>query len=144
LDTRKYLKVIRNILMPRILLKSLIRGVFFRKDTWRILGCLIKTARAGGFKRDIPLEKFSAHLHLNVRKDYRGRKVGAGLMQRFIQQAREAGIRGIHLSAREDNSNACKFFESQGFKLLKRYPGADPNSTNGNMVYTLIYAKELI
>lgn len=43
---------------------------------------------------------------------------GSKLMSHFIDQARKAGVPGIHLATKSDNLSAQDFFSSQGFRHI--------------------------
>src|SRR5690606_6730057 len=43
--------------------------------------------------------RYPAHIHMNLLPRLRGQRVGSGLLQLWIEQARQAGVSGIHLGA---------------------------------------------
>jgi len=144
LDSRRYFRVMAWRLVPQIVIKSILRGVFLRQDTLRLFRATIKTGWLGGFRRRIPLDKYPAHLHMNVQKGFRSQDVGKRLVERFIEQVEVRGLCGVHLAVREDNVRARKFFEHLGFIELSRYPTVYTRKGPHNIVYVIAYGKEIV
>lgn len=140
LDTRRYLRVTAGIILPQVLFKALTRGVFLRRQTWRFLGAAFRSLSLGGFKRHIPLEQYPGHLHIDLKTCFRGQGIGGRLMEKFILQARAKGLKGIHLTTREDNFSGRKFFERNGFRVLGSYPVFMPQGNAFKPNHTLVYA----
>jgi ribosomal protein S18 acetylase RimI-like enzyme len=143
LNTRHYFRVMVWSLLPRIVIKSILRGVFLRQDTLRLFKSAIRTGWLGGFRRLIPVDKYPAHLHINVQKDFRNQNVGKCLVERFIEQVKRARLPGIHLAVHEDNVRARKFFEHIGFIELTQYPTVYTRKVPHNIVYAIAYGKEI-
>jgi ribosomal protein S18 acetylase RimI-like enzyme len=144
LNTRRYFWVMARRLVPQIVIKSIIRGLFLRQDTLRLFRATIKTGWLGGFRRKIALDKYPAHLHMNVQKGFRSQNVGKRLVERFIEQVKVRGLRGIHLAVRQDNVRARKFFQHLGFIEITRYPTVYTRKGPHNIVYVIVYGKEII
>lgn len=69
---------------------------------------------------DIQRHPFPAHSHrgtlgMGVIPDYRGRGVGARLMDRTLKQAFQTGFVRIEFSVRADNLRAMRLYEKAGF-----------------------------
>jgi len=143
LDSRRYFRVMAWRLVPQIIIKSIFRGVFLRRDTLRLFKAAIRTDWLGGFRRHIPLDKYPAHLHVNVRKGFRSQDAGKRLVERFIEQVEMRRLSGIHLAVREDNVRARKFFKELGFIELSRYPTVYTGKGPLNIVYAVAYGKEI-
>lgn len=143
LDPRAYHRIMPSCVIPGALLRATLRGLLVRPDTWRIARCGLLTWRRGGFARRIPVERYPAHFHINLRQESRGQRVGEQLIDRFITQASRRGLRGIHLSVREDNHSACRFFERAGFRTISRHPVVLPDDGGSQVRYAAIYAKSL-
>ena len=144
LDSRRYFRVMAWRLVPQIVIKSFLRGVLLRQDTLRLFRATIKTGRLGGFRRRIPLGKYSAHLHVNIQKGFRSENIGRHLVERFIEQVEVKGLHGIYLAVRQDNVRARKFFEHLGFIELSRYPTVYTKRGRHNIVYATAYGKEIV
>jgi len=109
-----------------------------------IFKAAIKTWRISGFRRDIPLDNYPAHLHINVKKRFRSQDAGKRLVKQFIEQVEVKGLRGVHLAVREDNVRARKFFEHFGFIELSRYLTVYTRKGPHNIVYAIAYGKEIV
>ena len=141
LDTRRYFRLMAFVILPLVLIKAIFCGVFFRKSTWRLLKPALKSWRRGDFKRQIPLDKYPAHLHIDIKKEFRGQKIGQRLVEGFIGQLQQERIPGIHLSTHEDNTPAQKFFERQGFKEFNRYPTINPDAKDDRIKHAIVYVR---
>ena len=62
---------------------------------------------------------YPAHIHMNLLPHLRGQRVGSGLLQLWIDQARQAGVRGVHLGANAGNAGGIAFWTATGFKTLE-------------------------
>lgn len=61
------------------------------------------------------VEQYPAHIHMNLLERLRGQRVGSQLLQMWIEQARKAGVAGIHLGASASNSGGIAFWTKSGF-----------------------------
>ncbi|UJW85711.1 GNAT family N-acetyltransferase [Devosia sp. SL43] len=61
---------------------------------------------------------YPAHVHMNLRSRLRGQGVGMALLKRWVEQARDAGVTGIHLGASASNSGGIAFWQKGGFMPL--------------------------
>ena len=143
LDTRRYMRSVVTKIFPGVFIRALARGVFWRKDSWNLIRCMIKSVRLGGFHRRDISELYPAHLHINLEKGFRGQGLGRSLVGHFFAQARSAGCPGVQVSASQDNKGACNFFEHLGFTVLGRYPMARPLKEGFAFTHTVIYGKKL-
>jgi GNAT superfamily N-acetyltransferase len=62
--------------------------------------------------------QYPAHIHMNLLPRLRGQRVGTGLLQLWVDQAREAGVKGIHLGASPANAGGVAFW-SKSFTPLR-------------------------
>jgi GNAT superfamily N-acetyltransferase len=62
--------------------------------------------------------QYPAHIHMNLLPRLRGQRVGTGLLQLWVDQARQAGVRGIHLGAGVANTGGVAFW-SRNFEQLR-------------------------
>jgi ribosomal protein S18 acetylase RimI-like enzyme len=69
-----------------------------------------------------PLDKYPAHLHINVDESYRGQGLGRQLMEAGLAGMAAAGAPGIHLSTTSYNRAAVAMYEKMGFTLLASRP----------------------
>jgi hypothetical protein len=143
LDSQRYFWVMLLFIIPKVMIKAFRRGLFLKKDTLNMLRAFFKSLCVGGFSRHIALEVYPAHLHINIAEYFRGQGIGRLLVERFFQQLKSFGIKGIHLSVRQDNIGACKFFESLGFIVLNSYPMVMPEKGVLQLNRTVVYMKKI-
>lgn len=65
------------------------------------------------------VEAYPAHIHMNLRSSLRGRGVGTKLVQQWIMEARDAGVKGIHLGANDSNTGGIAFWQKAGFEKVQ-------------------------
>ena len=65
------------------------------------------------------VRRFPAHIHMNLLPRLRGQRVGSGLLQRWIEQAKAATVPGIHLGASAENTGGVAFWSKSGFVPLE-------------------------
>lgn len=65
-----------------------------------------------------------AHIHMNLLPHLRGRGIGSRLLGTWIEQARAAGVRGIHLGASATNAGGIAFWTRSGFTPALQTKGA--------------------
>lgn len=64
-------------------------------------------------------KRYPAHLHINVDEAWRGRGVGAQLIDAFANHARAAGVDGLHIVTGAGMRNVC-FYMANGFREVAR------------------------
>jgi len=69
---------------------------------------------------DLPFADHTGVLSMGILDGFRGRGLGAALMQRCLQAASHGGIRRVELSVLENNPLAKKFYTAQGFLVEGR------------------------
>lgn len=58
--------------------------------------------------------------NIAIHSDWRGKSLGAFLLDQVIDVAREAGVRALYLEVRESNRVAALLYESRGFVEIGR------------------------
>ena len=122
LDTRRSTHILLKKIIPRVIAGAVVRGALWRLETWRLGAALLGTVFRGGFPQAVDLSRYPAHLHMNIRDGFRGKGVGRCLIDRFKDQARDAGVQGVHVAVLGDNKGGRGFFEAMGFRLLGEQP----------------------
>lgn len=143
LDSRRYLFTMALRIFPKVAIRAILRGIFFRKEVWRLIVAGCKSAMRGGFKRGLPLDKYPAHLHIDIQDGFRGKELGRRMMEEFFAQASSSGSKGIHLVTLEANNRACRFFERLGFSVFGKYPVYVPARDGLELNYSILYVKQL-
>jgi GNAT superfamily N-acetyltransferase len=62
--------------------------------------------------------QYPAHIHMNLLPRLRGKRVGSGLLELWVDQAKRAGVPGIHLGASASNAGGIAFW-SKTFTPLR-------------------------
>ncbi len=62
--------------------------------------------------------RYPAHIHMNLLPRLRGKRVGSGLLDKWVDQAKRAGVPGIHLGASPTNTGGIAFW-SKSFTPLR-------------------------
>ena len=143
LDTRRYRRIMAWRVVPGAILKAMTWRTLRSVQTWRLVGAGLRTWLRGGFPPQVPLDRYPAHLHVNVREGFRGQQIGRRLIERLLAQVRAAGVRGLHVAVRADNVRSCAFFERMGFTPLSRHPVTFPDGESYVVHETVIYGKVL-
>jgi GNAT superfamily N-acetyltransferase len=143
LDSARYSRVMAWRIMPGCLVRAVLSGSLWRRETMRMFRAGVKSILRGGLRGDMPFADYPAHMHINLRDGYRGRHLGRRLIERFIEQARSERVKGIHASVLEDNRPAGEFFSRAGFSVVRRYPVFLPNDNAASIHYTLIFGRKV-
>lgn len=72
------------------------------------------------------LERYPAHLHIDLLPEYQRRGFGRRLMQRLLRALHERGVPGLHLSLAAANTAARAFYDRIGFRELPSSTKAGP------------------
>jgi GNAT superfamily N-acetyltransferase len=143
LDTKRFLSIMKRRIVPMIFFKALLRGTLWHPQTVRLLRANLGLWLKGGHRTGPKLDDYPAHLHVNVRRGFRGQRVGERLVEMFCERARVAGVRGVHAGVSAENTRARHFFAELGFKELHREPRmCKPDGSDG-ILYTILYGKRL-
>lgn len=141
LDSRRHVRTMARRIVPWALLRGVGRGVLFHADTWRLVRTGLAAWAKGGLSRDGYFGDYPAHVHINVRREFRGQGLGGELLRSFLRQAEAAGVPGVHLATRADNASGMKFFEREGFVLAERSPSVFPSSEGPRKGELCVYVK---
>lgn len=143
LNTAKSQRITLFKILPLTLISALFHKKFWHIKTWRTFKAALRSFLKGGFNRTIALDQYPAHLHINIHHNFRGKKIGSLLFQKFIEQARSAGCHGVHAATRVDNPSACRFFEEKGFSYLSKHCLILPMDHTFYETYSVVYAKKI-
>ena len=145
MNNRRYGLIMFWILIPKIILKAFLRGVFFRKEIWQIAFAMGQNWRRLFAWRKESFHSHEAHVHIGIDREYRGKHVGERLIAAFLQYAQTRGAKEITASVHSGNAGACRFFEHLGFQVKQRYPMvmARGNSFEFYSYQSLVYVKKI-
>ncbi|MBI3321275.1 MAG: GNAT family N-acetyltransferase [Candidatus Omnitrophica bacterium] len=143
LESRRYWRTMMQRIVPQTALRALAHRAVWSRKTWRLVVSSVETWRRGGFRRQIPLDRYPAHLHVNVKDGFRGQRIGFQLVEQFLAQVRAAQVGGIHVVVRSDNRPACALFKRLGFTVWRRCPMMFPEGEAYRLHETVIYGVTL-
>lgn len=64
--------------------------------------------------------EYPAHFHIDILPIMQGCGCGHQLLQTFLANLREKRVKGVHLGVDKENEHACRFYEKEGFNVLKK------------------------
>ena len=143
LNTRRSLRLTLLAVWPGAVARAAVRGTLFGPDIWRIAWSAFRAELAVPRDLRASLPRCPAHLHVNLLPEARAKGVARRLVERFLEEAKSAGVPGVHASVREDNAVARHFFEKAGFVSLGRRPTMLVPRRHDRRLYSVIYAKAL-
>lgn len=126
---------------PPAILRAILHGALGRRETWRMLALLRHNLRRYAQRRHVSLDRYPAHLHINILPGFRGQHVGDRLMQAFLARMEEQQIPGVQAAVRADNPVGCAFFERMGFRPVAQYEATLPSRGGVQDVITLLYGR---
>jgi GNAT superfamily N-acetyltransferase len=103
-------------ILPRLLLKTLLRGVFLKPRNLAFLSNVLLSLAKGEFRMPVSLKEFPATLHINISKAYRNMDIGSRLIASYTEYLRNKGVHGVCLATMSES--ASRFFSSAGFRLV--------------------------
>ncbi len=141
LDNRRYGLVVFWLMMPALLIKAFKRGIFFKAEIRQLLQGALKNWRRLLVWRKSSFHSHQGHLHIGIAEDFRGRKVGQGLLKALEQHASRAHIVELAASVHEANTAAAAFFSAHGFVVRERYPMIQIREGKEEHYHSLLYVK---
>jgi GNAT superfamily N-acetyltransferase len=72
---------------------------------------------------DAVVDRYPAHLHIDLLPRLQGKGVGRALMERLLDALDEQNVPGVHLEVAPGNRRAIGFYERLGFSRLSRHRG---------------------
>jgi ribosomal protein S18 acetylase RimI-like enzyme len=120
-DNQRRGHILRAHILPRVLWGLI--GCRYRighktlRFGWR--GVLAWVQRAGPHAA---LDRFPAHLHVNVATEVRGQGVGRALIEAMLAHFWGLGVPGVHVHTTSHNQAACHLYAKAGFYLLAAAP----------------------
>ncbi|RKY32539.1 MAG: hypothetical protein DRP74_02400 [Candidatus Omnitrophota bacterium] len=117
LDESLYARQMLLNIIPRSLLKAMLRGKIWDKRTLRLIKYNLLFGFSGeGRLKKLRSEEFPAHIHQNIRYDFRGKGIGSKLFIALYEDINKKA-KGIQFKALRQEPK-FPFFEKYGFKLL--------------------------
>ncbi|MHA7774051.1 GNAT family N-acetyltransferase [Roseibium sp. M-1] len=73
--------------------------------------------------------RFPAHIHMNLLPRARGRGLGSGLLEAWVDDARDKGVAAVHAGVSAVNSDGLAFWTARGFLPVKTQPDGGTSGT---------------
>jgi GNAT superfamily N-acetyltransferase len=108
----------KKIIFP-LLLKALLRGVFFHPMNLKFFYHVLRSCAAGEFRMPSFSREYPATLHINIDRAFRGQGVGRELIKRYLDYLRAKGVAGVCFATL--STGARDFFIKNGFQELFHY-----------------------
>lgn len=102
---------------------------------------LLRAARYPG--PTAPLEKYPAHLHINLLAEARGHGLGRALMEAFLACLRAREVPGVQLSTTIENEAALGLYRAFGFHVYDRQRSRLWRPWLGRLTTQVVLVKEL-
>ena len=103
-------------IIPKLSLKSIYRGLVFKKNTGTFLfHCLMSFFKGEFFASDFTSE-YPATLHINIDKDFHNSGIGRMLINKYLDFLKKEKVKGLHFGTTSEGARG--FFTRMDFKLL--------------------------
>jgi ribosomal protein S18 acetylase RimI-like enzyme len=143
MDNRRYGLAVLFLIVPKLIIKGLFRGVFFRREVHQMIKAMIKNWRRIFVWRKQSFHSHQGHMHIGVAKEFRGKQAGQQLVDTLLAYALGKGITEISASVSDSNTAACHFFERLGFVAGDRYPMMMSYGDTFKQYYSISYVKTI-
>jgi GNAT superfamily N-acetyltransferase len=140
-DYRKMEEVFKKRIFWKLLVKFIFSGAVFRRKNLRLALSFALSFLKGEFNMSEIKADYPAVMHINLRKDFRGKGVGARLIRAFEEYLNSFGVKGMHLATMSETAGG--FFRKQGFSLLSQYRRSYFRYILGKDIKVYIYGKKL-
>jgi ribosomal protein S18 acetylase RimI-like enzyme len=142
-DSKRYRRTFALRILPLLLLKSLARGVFWKRGTRRFAWAMVRGVLSGAVRAPKLRRMYPAHLHINFSREFRGEGFGKQLMERALEHLRDAGASGVHIVTVKENDGAVRFFRAMRFQPLEFLPAPYWEETVNEHKTALVMARSL-
>ena len=136
---RLWARKILPVITGRILRGDYRIGRKTLRYTWKV----VLSAMRSEFTH-VNVALYPAHLHINLAVDWRGRGLGRGLMEAYLEQLRQLGVPGVYLDTSSENATACILYEKMGFRILDSRQSQMWKGIISKPLYNLCYGLRLI
>ncbi len=120
IDTSQQLRVWRRYILSKVMIKAMKGKYRLGRRTASFAFGLLR-GNLQGEQPEVDLNKFPAHLQIDVRQGFRGEGVGRKLIEAYLEQLRQLAVHGVHLETTSYNQAACHLYEKVGFQLLDEH-----------------------
>ena len=133
-------KIITRKVYAHIFLKAVMKGVFLRKDSWRLMARIAGSYLRREFISPDFSEKYPSASHINIDAKYRGMDIGTKLLDHYLNYLKAGGIGGVQVSTMTEG--AKDFFIKTGFIELFKAKRSYLEFYFGKDIFAYILGKE--
>jgi len=108
--------VFKDKIMFNLFYKALKSGVFLNKKNITFIFRCLMGMFMGSFVAPDLVKDYPAILHINVKEEFRGQRIGATLIAAYLEYLKINKISGVQLATM--SQAGAGFFSNQGFRLL--------------------------
>jgi ribosomal protein S18 acetylase RimI-like enzyme len=143
-DTEKQQAEFDRLVIPKVIKRMFLHTLFSNpRDVIFLLGLRgLKEYEEELYAGDL-LERYPAHLHINLLPEHQRGGLGRALMEAFEEKMRGACARGIHLVTTEANRKAVPFYKKRGYEIVRELPNILWERKSKPNTKALVFAKEL-
>ena len=143
LDNRRFQRTMALRVLPGLLAKFLTRGLLTQAWSRRFLALNLPLWLRRNSSAEAEIRRYPAHFHINLEPAFRAHHLGHALIDAFLPRLQAARLPGVHVSVREDNERARRFFERRGFAAFARVPFMRLPARPEETLHSILYGKSL-
>jgi ribosomal protein S18 acetylase RimI-like enzyme len=128
-------------IIPKLVLKSISRGLFIKKNTSKFLFHCLGSFFRGEFSAPDVSSKYPATLHINIDKDFQSLGIGRNLVGKYLAFLKEEKVSGVHFGTASEGAKI--FFIKMGFKLLSTRKRTYLRYKTGKEQIYYVFGKEI-
>lgn len=144
-DTIGQIEGFSQLVIPRAIKRMFMRTIFrYPKDILFLIALKGHEEFERRLYKEELLEKYPAHLHINLLPDYQGKGLGSRLLKKFEERMRRSKVSGIHLVTSTENKKAIPFYRKMGYEVIDELPNIlwDRKSPEGTK--SVVFGKRLL
>ncbi|AEE97985.1 GNAT family N-acetyltransferase [Mahella australiensis] len=142
-NTRRYHLIMNTIGIPLSVTSFFSSGTIFQPACMAYLARLVISALLREAYPSVPLDRYPAHLHINVLEEYRSSGIGSRMMSRYIDYLHERRVLGVHLHTSSWNEAAIGLYKKFGFNEIGKKESHLYDYITPRPFYLITMAKEL-
>jgi len=115
-DTKKQEKKINRRMMWKVVMRTFFYTIWRYPESFKEVIIWHKNH----VDEDIEsiVEKYPAHLHIDILPEYHGMGIGTVLLEKLEHHHKSINTKGIHLATSNHNHKAVPFYKKYGYKVL--------------------------
>lgn len=140
-DTRVLAATFKKKILAGLMARYIFSGACLRPKNLRLIFNFSRSFFKGEFNMEEISSDYPAILHINLKKDFRGKGAGARLISAFQEYLVSKGVKGLHLATM--SSAAGEFFSRQGFSFFTERSRSYFSHLLTQNIKVYIYVKKL-